>query len=844
VEEAIRRLERNPNVRFAEPNWKYNAAAVSNDTYYTSGQLWGMYGDDLPTAVGPAGTTNQYGSQAEKAWNDGFTGSSNVYVGIIDEGFQYAHPDLAANSWTNPFDPLDGIDNDGNGYVDDIHGWDFFSNDNSTYDGTGDDHGTHVAGTIGGQGGNGAGVAGVNWSTTMISTKFLGPSGGFTADAIEALDYLTDLKVRHGINIVASNNSWGGGGFSQGLLDAIVRAANQGILFVAAAGNSNVNNDTTASYPSNYSTVGGAGYEAVIAVASITSTGAKSSFSSYGATTVDLGAPGSAIISSVPDSTYASYSGTSMATPHVTGAAALYASKYPGASANDIRNAILSGARATTSMSGITVTGGRLDVYGALAVSPPGGGNPNITINDVSVAEGNSPSTTSAVFTVSLSAAPSQTVTVSFATANGSATGGSDFIGNSGTLTFLPGDPTTQTVNVTVNGDNTAEGNESFFVNLTGATNATITDAQGVGTIVDDDMPTIVINNVSLNEGRRNSKTFTFTVSLSAPASQAVSVNYATANGTATAGSDYASKAATLVIPVGASSRTIGITVYGDNLFEPNETFFVNLSAAVNGVIADNQGVGTILNDDKAQLLVSGPVPTNRNLVADVSSRDLVALLSEAKSRWIVAGETTAPELRALNIQIRVADLPGRTLGMADGNTIWIDRNAARFGWYVDASPSTDAEFRPTLNSKRVDLLSVIGHELGHVLGLDHDDDHDGMQATLAPGERHLPASAVVAGPLVQDWSNVGLLLARSGNALIPSNANRTSSGQPVGSVLNGKTGIASFVLPDAGIRKTALANSRSAAALSDNEISDNTTLIELDRLFANKNWFAAGAVS
>ena len=107
VEDAIRRLAHNPNVRFAEPNWNYQPQAVSNDTYYTSGQLWGMYSDDLPSAVGPAGTTNQFGSQAEKAWNDGFTGSSNVYIGIIDEGFQYSHPDLAANSWTNPFDPVD-----------------------------------------------------------------------------------------------------------------------------------------------------------------------------------------------------------------------------------------------------------------------------------------------------------------------------------------------------------------------------------------------------------------------------------------------------------------------------------------------------------------------------------------------------------------------------------------------------------------------------------------------------------------------------------------------------------------------------------------------------------------
>ena len=841
VEDAIRRLENNPNVRYAEPNWIYTPAAVSNDTYYTNGQLWGMYGDDLPAAVGPAGTTNQFGSQAEKAWNYGFTGSSNVFVGIIDEGFQYAHPDLAANSWTNPFDPLDGIDNDSNGYIDDIHGWDFFYNDNSTYDGTVDDHGTHVAGTIGGQGGNGAGVAGVNWSTTMISTKFLGPSGGSTTGAVQALDYLTDLKVRHGINIVASNNSWGGGGFSQALLDAINRAANQGILFVAAAGNSNLNNDASASYPSNYSTVAGAGYEAVIAVASITSTGAKSSFSSYGANTVDLGAPGSAIVSSVPDSTYASYSGTSMATPHVTGAVALYASKYPGVSANNIRNAILSSARATTSLSGITVTGGRLDVYAALAVTPPGGSVPNITVNDVSVVEGNTPSTTNAAFTVSLSFAPTQTLTVNFATASGSATSGNDFVGNSGTLTFLVGGPTTQTVNVTVIGDNDVESNESFFVNLSGATNGTITDGQGVGTIVNDDIPALsmAINDVAGIEGKRNFRTFNFTVSLSAVAAQSVSVNYATANGTATAGSDYASSSGTLIIPVGASSGTIGITVYGDSTVEADETFFVNLSAAVNASIADSQGLGTILNDDRPRLLVSRPAATNRYVTGDVSSRELIALLSEAKSRWIASGETTAADLRSLNIQVRVADLPGRTLGLAEGNTIWIDRNAARFGWYVDSSPSTDVEFRPTLNSNRVDLLSVISHEMGHLLGMDHVDAHDGMQATLSPGERHLPASATVAGPSVQDWSNVGLLLARSSDHLIATSASRTTSGQPVVSGLNARTGATSYVMTETVTRRATLGTSRTSAVLPTTGTSAQSELVDLDRVFASNNWFA-----
>lgn len=348
---AIDVLSADAAIDYAEPNWLYYHEATSNDPSFTSGSLWGM--------------STGFGSGAVTAWAAGHTGSNTVFIGVIDEGLMDGHEDLAANVWTNPNDAKDGVDNDGNGYVDDVHGWDFANNDSSTFDGASDDHGTHVSGTIAGVGGNGKGVAGVVWSAQLISAKFLGRNGGTTANAIKAVDYLTDLKTRKGLNLVATNNSWGGGGFSQALKDAIDRAGNANILFIAAAGNESNNNDASAGYPGSYSSAN------IISVAAIDKAGALASFSNYGATTVDIGAPGVAVVSTVPVSSkgkvvsgYASYSGTSMATPHVTGAAALYASSHPGATAAQIKTAILGDAVPTASLTGKTATGGRLNVSG------------------------------------------------------------------------------------------------------------------------------------------------------------------------------------------------------------------------------------------------------------------------------------------------------------------------------------------------------------------------------------------------------------------------------------------------------------------------------------------------
>ena len=437
---AVDILSEQPGVVFAEPNQFVNIVsdeaadvagmaedataddiqieAVSNDAGYLNGSLWGMEGDQ--TAI-----KNQYGSQAGEAWTAGYTGNMKTVVGVVDTGIDYTHVDLYLNIWLNQGEipvsfkaqlkdiDTDGLitfrdlnnaansafvtdknsngridagdllkdtrwangnDQDGNGYIDDLIGWDFANNDNDPYDDNG--HGTHVAGTIGGIGGNGVGVAGVNWNVQIVATKFLSASGsGNTANAVKSVDYFTTAANLAGSsqNFVATNNSWGGGGSSQAMLDAITRAAKADILFVAAAGNSTSNNDVTANFPSNYNTKATAGYDSVIAVASLTNTGDISSFSSYGATQVDLAAPGSSIYSTLPGSTYGTLSGTSMATPHVAGAAALYASANPNATAADIKAAILGTVDATTSLSGKVATNGRLDVGNLMAgkAAPP-----------------------------------------------------------------------------------------------------------------------------------------------------------------------------------------------------------------------------------------------------------------------------------------------------------------------------------------------------------------------------------------------------------------------------------------------------------------------------------------
>ena len=345
VANAVSGLHGNDAISISDPDWIVYTSATPNDSSFN--ELWGM------NNTGQTGGTADADIDASEAW-DLFTGSRSVIVGVIDTGINYNHPDLAANIWTNPGEiPGNGLDDDGNGLVDDVHGYDFVNNDGDPNDDH--SHGTHCAGTIGGVGDNGAGVAGVNWQVTMMGLKFLDAGGsGAISDAVDCVNYATDMGVH------LTSNSWGGGGFSAPMQQALEAANANGILFVAAAGNSSSNNDSGSYYPSGYEV------DNVISVAATDHNDQLASFSSYGATTVDLGAPGVNVYSTVLGSGYDSYSGTSMATPHVAGVCALLKGYNSDLDANEIKFIVMNSGDQISSLEGITLSGRRLNALNAL----------------------------------------------------------------------------------------------------------------------------------------------------------------------------------------------------------------------------------------------------------------------------------------------------------------------------------------------------------------------------------------------------------------------------------------------------------------------------------------------
>ncbi|MEY4990174.1 MAG: hypothetical protein RIS08_400 [Actinomycetota bacterium] len=354
-ESQISAIAKSEGVAFAEPNYLIQVRDTSNDPRVISEETWGLYASS---------STSAFGANAAGAWANGYTGSKAVYVAVIDSGIDVTHPDLAGNMWVNSGELVgNGIDDDANGFVDDINGYDFLNGDGSVFDANEHPHGTHVAGTIGAVGGNGVGVAGVAWNINLISAKIANSQGASTTvDAIRAIDYVTMLRTKKGLDIIATNNSWGGTGYSKALEDAIKRGGDVGIIFVAAAGNDGQNLDSFNQYPAEYDcTTPHRPFDCVVSVAAIGQNGNLAGYSNYSGTAVDIAAPGTNILSTVPGG-YDMLSGTSMAAPHVTGAIAMCLASYRGITAKQAIEKLKATAVSNPSLSGKVVTGGHLNV--------------------------------------------------------------------------------------------------------------------------------------------------------------------------------------------------------------------------------------------------------------------------------------------------------------------------------------------------------------------------------------------------------------------------------------------------------------------------------------------------
>ncbi len=417
VAALVKELSAQPSVLYAEPNYYVQALVTPNDPLF--GQLWGL-DNTGQTINGQAGT---FGADidAVAAWNV-TTGTSSVVVGVVDTGVDYNRPDLAANIWSAPSAFTVNIAGQsltcpaGSHGIRSTTGFGPLSCDpmddmtvvhcappSPCFYGK---HGTHVAGTIGAKGDNSTGVVGVNWTTRIMGLKFLNyAGGGYIEDAINAIEFAIQVKQQGLANVRVLNNSWGGGGFSQALLDQMNKANANDILFVAAAGNSNTNNDTTPVMP------GGINAANSVNVAATDNRDGKASFSNYGPTTVHLGAPGVGILSTVGNGgqEYFAYNGTSMASPHVAGAAALILAGCPGLDTAGLKATLLDNVDSVASMAGITITGGRLNVNSAVSACA---GPFYVTASPAFRSIGRSKSTTFAV-TVANSGSFSDTVTLS-----------------------------------------------------------------------------------------------------------------------------------------------------------------------------------------------------------------------------------------------------------------------------------------------------------------------------------------------------------------------------------------------------------------------------------------------
>lgn len=436
-------------------------------------QLWGL------NNTGQTAGTVDADIDAPEAW-DLQKGSSSVVVAVIDSGVDYNHPDLAANMWWNSSEIAgNSLDDDRNGFVDDIYGYDFINQDNNPMDDRG--HGTHVAGTIGAVGNNNLGVVGVSPNVRLMALKSLGSNGsGPTSNAIRAIDYAT----RMGADII--NASFGGGGYDQALSDAISQANSAGVLFVAAAGNKGINTDISPHYPSSYNLPN------ILSVAATTHTDQLASFSNYGISSVDLGAPGENIWSTLPGNQYGSFRGTSMAAPHVAGAAALLLAQSPNLTVSQLKDILMTTGEPLSALQGKTVSGKRLNLLNAIrAVTKP---TITISATDSTAVETTSGQTPNpGQFTLTRTGNTASALTVNYSLA-GTATNGTDYAFLNGGVTFGAGS-SIATISVSPIDDFIVEASETVTVSLASSSTYMLGATTSANILIaDNDTPTPVDN--------------------------------------------------------------------------------------------------------------------------------------------------------------------------------------------------------------------------------------------------------------------------------------------------------------------------------------------------------------
>ncbi|HUR56329.1 MAG TPA: S8 family serine peptidase [Opitutaceae bacterium] len=593
---ALNLLKQTKEIAYAEADHVLKLQSTTpSDVRFGSGELWGLHNTGL------YGGTPGADIKAPEGW-DIRTSAPNVIVALVDSGVRMTHQDLAPNLWTNPGEiPGNGIDDDRNGVIDDVHGYNAWAENGDPTDDLG--HGTHVAGTIGAAGNNGVGVVGVAWKVQLMVTKFTDPTGnGTISDAIECIDYVR----RMGAQVI--NASWGATWFdSAALRDAIASARDAGIIFVTVSSNGQGgNNDTTPVYPAGYD------LDNIVVATATDRNDQLAFFANYGPRSVDLGAPGYNIFSTWngSDTDYAYYDGGSMAVAHVTGAVALVRAHFPGEDYRKIIQRVLSGTDPLPSLAGKTTTGGRLNLFKALggSMAPP---TVSVAATDAAAAEAG---TDPAVFTITRTGATTAPLSI-LSALGGTAANGSDYQTLRGTVT-IPAGAAAAAVTVQPIDDTQFEGSETVTLTLSAAATYTTGTASATATIADNDaapLPTVSVAATDPNAAEAGPDSATFTVTRTGATTAALSVSF-TLGGTATNGTDYQTLATSVVIPAGAASATVVVRPIDDTAVEDSETVVLTLAAnAAYAISGPSSATATIADNDKAASLptvsISASIP-------------------------------------------------------------------------------------------------------------------------------------------------------------------------------------------------------------------------------------------